>query len=503
MAAKEDLPPASPSITLDCVEISRFRRLAAVRLMVDPSTTIVVGANNSGKTSILLAIRKFLSETPSFKSFDISLSQWKVLRELALTWEALEANPITESAAEDDWEGQLKKLLDCMPTLDLWFKAQDGGFHYVSPFISSFKWTGGQVGVRLRLEPASTIEQLQELAWRYREARQPVKDLEKSAHAWPIDLLDYWLRNPIELRSVAAYKLDPAKGPLATPSPAQPQELPADAPKVDLTHLSKLIRIDFVPAQRGFGSEDEEGRSDSDAQRVGLFSNQLLKFARQHLNVTAAGHGHRADLIQAIAKAQSDLDEKIRTALDPSVADVKILGYPGLYDPQEINFRTRIQTADLLDHSTAVQYRLDKDSGDDYLPEYSIGLGYQNLQSLSYQLVSFRASRLNPAKGSPAAVHLVMIEEPEAHLHVQVQRMFPDKAHKLICSPKEEHSTLSSQLLISTHSSHLAHADNFDRLRYVRRLEKKVPWNMPSTEIVNLADAFGSDEVTRTFAGKR
>ncbi|WP_163311189.1 AAA family ATPase, partial [Klebsiella aerogenes] len=86
--------------------------------------------------------------------------------------------------------------------------------------------------------------------------------------------------------------------------------------------------------------------------------------------------------------------------------------------PQEIRFRTRIQTAELLDHGTAVQYSMQKDSLEELLPEYSIGLGYQNLQSLSYQLVSFKASRLNPEKGAPAPVHLVMIEEPEAHLHV-------------------------------------------------------------------------------------
>jgi hypothetical protein len=59
------------------------------------------------------------------------------------------------------------------------------------------------------------------------------------------------------------------------------------------------------------------------------------------------------------------------------VAEVKLLGYPGLHDPQEIRFRTRIHTADLLDHSTAVQYSMKGGTGEDMLPEFSIGLGYQ------------------------------------------------------------------------------------------------------------------------------
>jgi hypothetical protein len=140
------------------------------------------------------------------------------------------------------------------------------------------------------------------------------------------------------------------------------------------------------------------------------------------------------------------------------------------------------------------------DTVDDLLPEHSIGLGYQNLQSLSYQLVSFKASRLNPNQGSPVPVHIVMIEEPEAHLHVQVQRIFPDKAYKLINPSETEAPSLKSQLLISTHSSHLAHAESFARLRYVRRVPKSSDLNMASTEIVNLGDAFGSDNETRLFA---
>jgi len=231
-----------------------------------------------------------------------------------------------------------------------------------------------------------------------------------------------------------------------------------------------------------------------------MFSNQLVKFARQHLNVSSSGHSQRADLIKAVALAQKELDDKIHLAIADSVEEVKELGYPGLHDPQEIRFRTRIQTSNLLDHGTAVQYSMQKESTESLLPEYSIGLGYQNLQSLSYQLVSFRASRLNPEKGSPVPIHIVMIEEPEAHLHVQVQRIFPSKAHKLISPTDKDSLGLKSQLIISTHSSHLAHAENFDRLRYVCRLTKKGENQSPITEVVNLADVFGNDKKTREFA---
>jgi len=500
MSEAVPVKPNPSNISLRFIEAHQFRRLGKVQLDIDKKTTILVGANNSGKTSLLAALRHFLADGSAFGAFDISLSQWPKLRALGKAWEALTEDPLTIAECDDQWEPQLQTILSAMPTLDLWFDAEAGMYHYVAPFLSKFSWKGGAVGVRLRLEPASTVDELKQLAWEYRTARLPVQDMGTDSLAWPIDLLDFWLREPLKLGHVRAYKLDADNNPLGGLKNYTTKTLPPDASPIERKYLSKLIRVDFVAAQRGLGSEEANTRSASGTHSVGMFSNQLLKFARQHLNVASTGHGHRADLIKAVAEAQKELDKKIHEAIAPSVEQVKELGYPGLHDPQEIRFRTRIQTADLLDHGTAVQYSMQKESLDELLPEYSIGLGYQNLQSLSYQLVSFKAARLKPEKGSPAPVHLVMIEEPEAHLHVQVQRTFPDKAHKLISPSEKEELGLKSQLLISTHSSHLAHAENFDRIRYVRRIAKNATNLMPTTEVVNLGQVFGDDKKTRRFA---
>ncbi len=493
-------PHISPPIRLACVEVCNFRRLACTRLDLDEGTTILVGANNSGKTSLLTVLRNFLGDSPGFRPYDLSLSRWAKLRELSKAWEDLVEDPTTDTKDADQWAVQLRTLLDCMPFADLWFDAKEGAYSSVAPYITSLKWEGGPVGVRVRLEPVSDPDDLKKLAWAYREARLPVKGLPQEGHAWPADIIDYWLRHPSDLRRIASYRLDPKKGPLAPTAATLPQNLPPGSSAVDLSYLRKLIRVDFVSAQRGLGSEEDEARTESPSSRPGMFSSQLLKFARQHLNVSTSAPAQGEALVTAIAKAQADLDDLIYKALKPAMEDVEVLGYPGLHDPQQFHFRTRIQTADLLAHSTAVQYRIDKTAVDESLPEHSIGLGYQNLQSLSFMLVSFRAARLNPPQGSPAAVHLVLVEEPEAHLHVQVQRNFSSNALGLIRPKEDVHSKLRSQLLISTHSSHLAHGDSFTRLRYVKRLPGKLVGGKPSTEVVNLGSAFGNDVKTRTFA---
>lgn len=321
-------PHPAPIVSLSCIELSRFRRLAQTRVQIDKKTTVLVGANNSGKTSILIAIRNFLAASQVFGAFDISLDQWPALRALGSEWEKLTEDPASAAGDVEKWKEQLATLLGSMPTLDLWFDAQPGSYNLVAPFITSLNWDGGAVGVRLRLEPASSVEDLQRLAWRYREARHPVKDFKKQAHAWPVDLIDYWLRHPADLGCILVYRLDPALGPLANPPAGAPQGLSPKAAAVDRTKLSKLLRVDFVAAQRGFGTEEAESRSSSGTHRVGLFSNQLLKYARQHLNIATTGQGHQPELIAAIAQAQEDLDARIKVALTPSIEHVKKLGYP-------------------------------------------------------------------------------------------------------------------------------------------------------------------------------
>jgi len=210
MNAQPQKSSATPNVRLACIELSRFRRLAQTQVKIDRKTTVLVGANNSGKTSLLIAIRNFLASGQVFGAFDISLNQWPALKALGAEWEKLTEDPASAAGDIEQWKTQLAKLLACMPTMDLWFDAQAGSYNIVAPFITSLSWDGGAVGVRLRLEPASSVEDLQRLAWRYREARHPVKDLNKKAHAWPVDLIDYWLRHPADLGGVVLYKLDPA-----------------------------------------------------------------------------------------------------------------------------------------------------------------------------------------------------------------------------------------------------------------------------------------------------
>lgn len=512
-------------VTLVCLELCRYRRLRAVRLDLQDETTVLVGANDSGKSSLVLAIHKFLTRaagragsTENFSAYDISADGWKTLIDLGRTWEQpTPASTDAETLREqhEKREEQLARLLGVMPTLDVWLEAQDGAWHMVRDLIPTLEWSGGRVGVRLRLEPVSNAEELDRLIEAYRNARARVRAAptpgsteDPPRRAWPADLFDYLKKAPSWFARVSGYKLDPVllEDPTET-GEARPQALSDHARALEDLPLRHLVRVDFIPAQRGLGSEEAaSGGTTGGRQPGGLLSAQLVGYARGLLARDGAAaneleNERHAKVAEALEGAHGLLDEAINAVLKDRVEEVRLLGYPSVADLQDIVLRAEVHPAEALRHRSAVQYRSSGSEPESmHLPEHAIGLGYQNLLSLTFALMRFRDDRLRLPEGldetkappPPPAVHLVLLEEPEAHLHVQVQRTFIQRAHPRIV-PKG-HPELSAQLVVSTHSSHLAHAVDFAQLRYLRRLPREKSQPLPTSVIVSLAEVFGAGD---------
>jgi len=95
-----------------------------------------------------------------------------------------------------------------------------------------------------------------------------------------------------------------------------------------------------------------------------------------------------------------------------------------------------------------------------------------------------------------------LVEEPEAHLHAQVQQVFIRKAYGILRNHDDlkDKANLATQLIVSTHSSHIAHECEFSCLRYFRRLPAQKGVNeVPTAIVVNLSEVFGKQEETQRF----
>lgn len=516
------LPDSKPMVSIICFEVARYRRLQAVRLDLQTDTTVLVGANDSGKTSLMLAIHKFLAHATGHKGasegftvYDISANGWSALVDIGREWEADPRTGNSDQALNTKRQAQLECINAIMPSLDVWLHAEDGAWHLVRDLIPTMQWKGGTVGVRLSVQPLSTVGEMDELIKAYLKARElvgtpthPTGNRTSGRRAWPMDLFDFLRKAPSWFSKVIAYKLNPAR--LVRPDRfgvAQPQALTnASRPIEDAAVLRRLIRVDFVAAQRGFGGEEAASGGVSGPRPTGgMLTSQLIDYAQRLLGSDVGAMGtlepdQRVAVSEALESAYGFLDQVVTTVLKDRLDEVRQLGYPGTGDLQELILRAEVHPAAALRHRSALQYQAAGAKPDTHpLPEHAIGLGYQNLLSLSFALMQFRDSRVQPPKTdeqreveAPAAVHLVLIEEPEAHLHVQVQRTFILRARDRLM-PKG-HPELATQLVVSTHSSHLAHAVDFANLRYLKRRARNTTQPLPTSVVVSLAEVFGSGD---------
>ena len=132
---------------IEFVEIGNFRKLRSAHVGFAKDKTVFVGANNSGKTSAMVALRYFLvrRERKNFTLNDFTLSGWPVIDGTGREWEEAyaRAQPLPSP------------ILDhIFPFLDVWIHVPDNEVHYVQKILPTLDWAGGKLGVRLRLKPS-------------------------------------------------------------------------------------------------------------------------------------------------------------------------------------------------------------------------------------------------------------------------------------------------------------------------------------------------------------
>ncbi len=505
------------------IEIANFRKLYRVRIDLTDKTTLFVGANNSGKTSAIHVLRRFLvNKGKGFRTQDFTLAHWNAIDEIGIAWEAA----TDESAVEldpDVWA-------PLVPTLDIWLHVENNEIHHVSDLLPSLDWAGGLLGVRLCLRPKD-LEAL------YRDFRVAIKDVHELQRAakdantnggidaekaaakltlWPISLTDFLSRKLSQHMEMQTFSLDPEKLEDPVDGQARPQELPPDAQAFDADPLQGLIRVNEISAQRGFGGNDGTDVDAVDDANVasGNLTNQLRAYYSKHLDPFQAPDVADLAALQAIEAAEEAFDNRLHASFADAFNEVEGMGYPGVSDPK-LKISSKLKTVDGLDHDAAVSFEIQMvaKSGAAVpilrLPESYNGLGYQNLISMIFRLMSFRDAWMRVGKADKTAseskfepLHLVLVEEPEAHLHAQVQQVFINKAYKVLRdhSHLRDGAALQTQLIVSTHSSHVAHEAKFASVRYFRRLPGGMGGTtVPISTVINLTKVFGEGTETERF----
>ena len=392
------------------IHIENFRLLKNASVSLEDDLSLVVGKNNTGKTSLFFLLRKFL-ETESFEYDDFNLEYRKNLEGFvnkkleAEKYPAFRLSMLLEvQCCESD---SLKNVSDLM--LDL---SPDN-----NKLLLLFEYSLG-----------------------YEDYCRLVNDFNVFKTDFPEQTLSYYLdKNHKKYFKVHRKSID-----------VQNNNVFLD---IEKKQLRKIISYRYIPAKRDVSNLD------------GKTERALSQFSSEYHRVRAEADDDNAKNLQrTLIETDKNLSEAYKSRFKDLLENIKKFSD----DEADLNIESRLKDLDLLRDNTYVKYTQDKLD----LPESYNGLGYMNLFAILFdihiKLDDFK--KINSLTEDPADINLLFIEEPEAHTHPQLQYVFIKNIKEMLSSEAED---INLQTLITTHSSHIVaevvSQSDFDDIKYFHR----------------------------------
>ena len=432
---------------LNKVCLKNFRRLENVEIDIELEETVFVGPNNSGKTSATAAFKLFLAQS-EFKVHDFSVSKIILLDKFGAGDDAVDAKnfPVIE--------------------MDLWFSlSSDMEFGRAFSLITNASEDLSEVGIRIKF----CVKDLEKLKSEYLEVfpRQEEGESKKP--------LTHYLSLPGNLTrhfGLAYFSLEKSETEEEDiPTPLKPEE--------GRREIKSLLRVDFVNAQRNI-DDQEESRSSKLSAAFATFYKKNLEQAEVNDEANRIIDENNQSLTEHYEKHFEGLMEVIADLGVPAVNDRRLRVISSLSPEVALQGNTSLLYVDpALNHE---------------LPEAYNGLGFKNLVYMAIQISHYHTQWMNTAVNRPLS-QIIFIEEPEVHLHAQVQQTFISNIWKIIqkASISAGEKNMVPQLAISTHSSHIIEAVEFSKVRYFKRctLEGEDPTTVSTlnaSKILSLRD---------------
>lgn len=405
------------------VHVKNFRLLEDVSFALAETTTVIVGRNNSGKTSFGEVFRRLVrdgSKKPRFEDFSSNSfagfceayyahSAKKSVEEVRGLIPAIELRITFEYPVDLEAYGPLANIIvDLDPSQE------------TALVVIAYELGSGQIDKLFEgFEPKQEIVGDERAAF-FSAMSERVPSLFER-RIWAEDPNDATNRRSLESRE-----------------------------------LDELLATEFVSAQRGL--------DDVTDRETNVLAKALdLLFSAAADDESSDKHAIVTELTAAVEDVRVGLSKQVGDKLNALIPQFERFGYPGLADSQ-LSTELELKVGELLKDSLKVKYA-------DYegvpLPESYNGLGSRNLIYILLQLLVFYREFVT--RGSQPGVQVVFLEEPEAHLHPQMQEVFVRKLEEfvaLIPEIDDSDRPWPVQFVITSHSPHIANEARFTSIRY-------------------------------------
>jgi len=403
---------------------------------LEKELSLVIGENNTGKTSILSILDKFLGQSDknrfSFNDFNIEFKKklkTLIKNEGAVLEEkykrlGIRLRLFIEYTETDNLSNVSRVMMDLDPKNNVIVL----GFEYTLDFNE------------------------------YTRIRKEYKEFEAKEKAKKQAKPDYEIRSIsdfFQLQQAEHFKIN--KKSLAydpvTKLANEDTSINLDSEKIS---IADIINFKYISAKRDVTNKEVDKTLSGQTSRI-------------YRRTETSDEQNKAveDFKDKLSETDTHLRGIYKTLFDGIVKKVRDFGGVKINE-SGIEIISTLQHRELLEGNTTVVYKHDADN---HLPEHYNGLGYMNLISMIFEIEILVNEFKREKDKKPADINLLFIEEPEAHTHPQMQYVFIKNIKKLLGEgiKREDGENRDLQYIISTHSACIVADSDFDDIKYLKK----------------------------------
>ena len=385
---------------LKAVQIQGYRAHEDTTVTLDNDLTVIVGRNNTGKTSFIEVIDKFIgpNKRNAIRTADFSADQ----RSELFAWLRSKSTKI--------------KAKPPIPTITLTLRidytlqgdtAED--IASIAPYFTTLDTTCTTLEIECRYAPSN-----KEALKKALEETRPMRGSDKE------DTILELIEKSGEYKTTysAHSTFDDRKS-----------ERPNEAWALSREEVRAIVNTEYIYAQINL--------DDTSTDNSHHLSSAFERFYKEVAEDTEL----RQSLDDRIDDMQSTLSTAYTNFFEEALEKIQRFTSVTSAGSLTLKVESELNTSRMINSTTRVKYT-DNASRQTY-PESHNGLGYSRLTYTILQILAFKERWKHARRLTP--INILFIEEPEAHLHPQMQEVFIRLVSNLLDT--------GSQLIVTTHSS--------------------------------------------------